>query len=178
MSSYKDKLETLNENDKILANSYFTKAYKIENMFEIVRTSMKLKDPIGNFNSEVVCILDYDKVNDKVIRVIQKFYEINNGSIFNAYITSYNKTSKEEVNTKLLTNELLIISPKRVLVLGASGVTWTEEIKSIQGSMWISKEHFDTFIDCIGDKEKMETEEYKHVKQEFNDAMKFMIIGV
>ena len=177
MSSYTDKLDTLKEEDKTLANSYFTKAHNVESMFEIVRKSLPLKDPIGNFNSEVVCILDFNKVNDKIIKIIQKCYEINNCNIFDSYITCYNKTTSENINSKLLTNELLIISPKRIVVLGVSGVAWTEEIKSIEKSMWMSEEHYNLFIDSIGDKEKMQTEEYQKVKQEFNEFMKFMIKG-
>jgi hypothetical protein len=177
MSSYKDKLETLSAEDRELANSYFTKAYKVENMFEIVRKSLPIKDPIGNFNSDIVCILDFDKVNDKVIRIMQKVYEINHKNIFDIYITPFRKTTNMDVNNKLLQNELLIVSPKRIVSLGAEGIDPGMKLPSVEHTYWMSKERFDTFVECVGDAEKMKTPEYLKVKESFNEAMKFMIMG-
>jgi hypothetical protein len=177
MSSYQDKLKTLKEDDRELANSYFTKAYKIENMFEVVRKSLPLKDPIGNFDSDVVCIIDFDKVNDKIIKILQKFYEVNKDSVFNSYITPFHKTLNDNINLKLLTNELQIINPKRVLVLGVEGLNTDPIMQQFKGER-MSKENYELFVNSLGDKEMMKNPEYQKVKMEFNRMMKFMILGV
>lgn len=177
MSSYKDKLDTLNEEDRKLANSYFTKAYKIENMFGLVRKNLPFKDPIGNFNSDIVCILDFDKVNDKVIKIMQKVYEINHKNIFDIYITAFKKTDNIVIDNKLLANELLVISPKKLVGIGVRDINQSIKAPSVEQTYWISKEQFDTFIECVGDVEKMKTPEYQQAKQYFNEAMKFMIMG-
>jgi hypothetical protein len=83
----------------------------------------------------------------------------------------------KRINLKLLTNELQIINPKRVLVLGVEGLNTDPIMQQFKGER-MSKENYELFVNSLGDKEMMKNPEYQKVKMEFNRMMKFMILGV
>lgn len=171
MSDYENKLNNLEPSDKALANDYFTKAAILDKLFGVVRGKFEFKNPFGNFNSKVIVVLDYNKLDDKVIKLIKKFYEINGQDFNNIYVTPYHKTMNEQINNKLLCKELEIIKPDRVLGLGIDNVNLGSE------SFNMNKSDFDFFNDCLGDAEKIKLDRYKAIKIIFSEIMKYAITG-
>ncbi len=171
MSEYENKLNNLSENNKALASNYFTKAEMLEKLFGVVRSKFEFKSPFGNFNSKVVVVLDYDKLDDKAIKLIKKFYELNGQEFNNIYLTPYHKTMNDAINAKLLSKELEIIKPDRVISLG-------HDIQSLcSESLSMSESDFKFYCECLNDKSKMKSNEYGVVKSSFTSMMKFIITG-
>lgn len=171
MSEYTEKIESLNEQDRILAKEYFTKAEMLEKLFGVVRSKFDFKNPFGNFNSHVVVVFDYNKLDDKIIKLIKKFYELNGQEFLDIYITPYHKTTNDAINNKLLIKELEIMRPDRVISLGHDISNLCSE------SMSMNESDFKFYLECLEDKSKMTLEEYKGVRSSFSNLMKFIIKG-
>lgn len=171
MTGYMEKLETLNENDKDLASSYFNKFSMLDKLFDVVRSKFEFKNPFGNFNSDVCVIIDYEKLDNKIIKLIKKFYEINGQEFNSIYITPYHKTINDKINDKVIYKELEIIAPSRVINFGIDNLNLSSE------SLTMNKSDFDFFYDCIGDKDKITSDKYKSIKAQFTEMMKYIILG-
>jgi hypothetical protein len=171
MSEYENKLNNLSEDNKNLASNYFTKAEMLEKLFGVVRSKFEFKSPFGNFNSKVVVVFDYDKLDGNIIKLIKKFYELNGQDFNNIYLTPYHKTINDAINAKLLSKELEIIKPDRVISLG-------HDIQNLcSESMCMNSADFKFYCDCLADKSKMTSKEYSIVKSSFTAMMKFIITG-
>lgn len=167
----KDKLNMLDEKEKETAEQYFTKRHAIEALFSIIRTKFTFKEPFGNYNSKVIIIVDFDKMDDKILKLIKRFYEINSQDFYNIYLTPYNKTGNNKIDDKLLEKEIELINPDRVISLGY------DNLNLISESMSMSKADYDYFYSCVGNKNLISSDEYKSKKVIFTDMMKFIITG-
>lgn len=171
MSDYENKLNNLNEQNKNLANNYFTKSEMLDKLFGVVRSKFEFKNSFGNFNSNVVVVFDYDKLDDRIIKLIKKFYELNGQEFNNIYLTPYHKTINDAINTKLLSKELEIIKPDRVISLG-------HDIQNLcSESVCMNDADFKFYCECLEDKSKMASDQYKNVKTNFTSMMKYVITG-
>lgn len=167
----KEKLNSINEEEKVAAEQYFTKRHAIESLFDVIRNKFKFKEPFGNYNSKVIIVVDFDKMDDKIIKLIKRFYEINAKDFFDIYITPYNKTGHKAIDDKLLEKEVEFIKPDRIINLGYDGLNLGSE------SMSMSKSDYDYFLSCVGNKDLILSDEYKARKLMFSGLMKFIITG-
>lgn len=173
MGKYEDKLETLQGGDKEFTDRYFKKTRAMDTLFQTVRKGMKCNNGIGNFDSDVVCVVDFGSLNDKIIKVIKKFFEVNKQEFHNIYVTGYHKTISDKVNDKILAKELEIIKPKRVAVIGFDNITVDDSIDF----MSMPKSSYDIFYNSLGNAEAASSEEYQQTKIMFSQMMKFIITG-
>lgn len=166
-----EKLNTLDEYDKKLTYNYFTKFEAINNLFEIVLKKKKMiRGSFGNYNAKTVFVVNYDNTNDKIISLIKKYYEINNADFYSIYITSIDKFCDRKLDLTLLSKEIQIINPNRVIVLG-------DDI-DIPNGMSFSKDKLEELLLCLDDKERKENSKiFNTVKDEFTNCIKYALYG-
>lgn len=170
MVDYTEKLNSLNAEEREEAEQYFKKMNAVESLFSIIRQKFATRNSFGNYNSDVICVVDFDNMDDKMIKLIQRFYDANNKSIFDIYLTPYNKTNSAAINDKVLAKEIECIAPKRVIALGVDNFNYPN-------SMSMSKADYEYFSKCVGNKELIQSDEYKQKKNTFTELMKFLITG-
>lgn len=166
-----EKLNSINEEERIAAEQYFTKRQAIESLFDVIRNKFKFKEPFGNYNSKVIIVVDFNKMDDKIIKLIKRFYEINSKEFFDIYLTPYDKTGHKAIDDKLLEKEIEFIKPDRIISLGYDGLNLGSE------SMSMSKADYDYFLSCVGNKDLITSDDYKAKKLVFSSLMKFIITG-
>lgn len=166
-----ERLNSLDRDDKEFAEQYFAKRNAIDSLFNVIRSKFAFKEPFGNYNSKVIIVVDFDKMDDKILKLIKRFYEINSKDFYDIYITPYNKTGNDKIDSKLLEKEIEFIQPERVISLGH------DNLNLGSNSISMNKVDYDFFYNCIGHKDLISSDEYKSKKVMFTSMMKFIITG-
>ena len=169
--SFIDKLDTLEEHDKKLTYNYFTKFEAINNLFDIVLKKKKMvRGSFGNYNAKTAFIVNFDNTNDEIINLIKRYYEANSADFYSLYITSIDKFNDTKVDLKILTKEMQIINPNRIIVIGSD--------VEMSNSVNFSKESLDELILCLKDKERKDNSKlFPTIRDEFINCIKYALYG-
>lgn len=171
MNELENRVNELDDQNAAVAKKYFTNGDILQKIFDVVRKNFDIIEPMGNYDSDIVILINDDlSLNNNVIKIIKKFYDVNNRNMYDTYITSYSKTSNDKINTTLVQKEISILKPRRVIYLG---------MNSLNGdNHFLNKVEFDLFKSSIGNADLIVTPEYAAVKNKFVQLMKYIITGV
>lgn len=171
MNELDRKMNELDKENADIAKKYFSNGTVLQQMFDVVRKKLEISEPMGNYDSDIMIFIDDDlSLNNEVINMIKKFYDVNNKNMYDVYITSVHKTSNDKINSALAQKEIQILKPKRIIYLGVE--------PSNKNSHFISKVELDIFKKSIGHADLINTQEYVDVKNKFIKLMKYIITGV
>ena len=162
-----ERLKELNEKDKQIVQKFFTNSEILDKIFAVVRKNFELIEPMGNYNSDLMIVVNDDiSLNNKVIQIVKAFFDTNGVNMYDTYITTYAKTNNDTINQTLIQKEIQVLNPRRIIGLGVDGC-----------SNSLTKEEYNLFKSCLGDAEKINTEEYKAIKAKFISLIKYIITG-
>lgn len=168
-SKFEDKISSLTNIDKIVSMNYFTKFEAYTKLLEIVVDKKPLvRNSFGNYSSKVVFVVEFDNTNDPIIDLIKKYYNSNNRNFYSIYITPLSKFEDNVLDIKILSKELEIIKPKKIISLG---------IDIPKSNKSLSKSDLYEILQYLKDKSNKDTENFKIAKNNLLDCMNFAMNG-
>lgn len=172
---FMNKLNTLDKTEKAICSNYFTKREAVDKVLDVLREKNLIKrNPFGNANAKIFFVIDFDKTNDRCIELIKKYYEANKMDIYSTYFTPFSKTDNPKINFAVLSKELEILNPSRVLFITDN------PMPEIEGSMSMLRSELETVLDYgkIRDKlsEEQEAERIR-CRNKLHKLMEFAMIG-
>ena len=89
---------------------------------------------------------------------------------YSIYITSIDKFCDRKLDLKLLSKEIQIINPNRVIVLG-------DDI-DLPNGISFSKDKLEELLLCLNDKERKENSKtFNSIRDEFTNCIKYALYG-
>lgn len=168
-SAFEDKISTLNNTDKIISMNYFTKFEDYTKLLEIVLEKKPLiRNSFGNYNAKTVFVVEFDNTNDPIIDLIKKYYNKNNRNFYSIYITPLSKFEDNVFDMKILTKELEIIKPKKIISLG---------VELQKASKSLSKDDLDAIKLYLKDKSNENTSNFEIAKNNLINCIAFAMNG-
>lgn len=162
-----ERLKELDDKDKQTVQKFFANSEILDKIFAVVRKNFELTEPMGNYNSDLMIVVNDDiSLNNKVMQIVKAFFDTNGVNMYDTYITTYAKTNNDTINQTLIQKEIQVLAPRRIIGLGVDGCSYS-----------LTKTEYDLFKSCLGDAEKINTEEYKAIKVKFISLIKYIITG-
>lgn len=172
---FMNKLDTLDKTEKAICNNYFTKKEAIDKVLDVLRNNNLIKkSPFGNSNAKIFFVIDFDKTNDRCIELIKKYYEANKLDIYSSYFTPFSKTDNAKINFSVLSKELEILKPTRVLFI-------TDNVMpEMEGSVSMLRSELETLLNYGKIKSELnEEQESERVRclNKLHKLMEFAMVG-
>lgn len=165
--SFYKKIDTFEDSDKKLCYNYFNKSDRI---FEVLNAAFigeqNVCYPFGNFDAEVIYVIDFKHTNDIQIRFLKDLYKRNKRDFYSLYITPLNKCSNFKKNLIVLKSEFKIINPKKIVFITNKNIS-CKEYKSYS----LKLDEILNIYDAILNKKKM-TKELQTQIQTMQNTMK------
>lgn len=167
--NFDNKIKSLNNSNKILSMNYFRKFELYSKLLEIVLSKKSIiRNSFGNYNAKIVYIVEFDNTNDPIIDLLKKYYSKNNRNFYSLYITPLSKFEDKELDMKILTKELEIIKPKKIIAFG---------IDYPKASMVLSNDDLKEIKKYLDDKSNKDTVEFKKAKDNIINCINFAMNG-
>lgn len=172
---FMNKLDTLDKTEKAICNNYFTKKEAIDKVLDVLRSKNLIKkSPFGNSNAKIFFVIDFDKTNDRCIELIKKYYEANKLDIYSTYFTPFSKTDNPKINFSVLSKELEILNPSRVVFITDN------PMPEMEGSMSMLRSELETVLNYGKIKNELSEEqeaERIRCRDKLHKLMEFAMIG-
>lgn len=169
MDKFNEKVNSLNNVDKIISMNYFNKFEAVTKLLEIVLSKKAIvRNSFGNYNAKVVIVVDFNNTSDPIINLLKNYYEKNNRNFYSLYITPIAKFEDETIDMKILLKELEIIKPRKIICLGM-------ELK--QASISLSEEDLNEIKKYLENKSNKGTTEFKNARTNLVNCIQFAMTG-